>query len=43
MTARVSKIKGIQRYFFLLCLAYLLNPVAHTVEPGPGKYTQADH
>jgi hypothetical protein len=37
MTARVSKIKGIQRYFFLLCLAYLLNPVAHAVEPNPGQ------
>ena len=37
MTGRVSKIKGIQKYFLLLCLACLLNPVAHSVEPDPGQ------
>src|SRR5210317_1599817 len=37
MIASVGKIEGKRIDFFLLCLACLLNPLAHAVEPRPGE------
>ena len=37
MVARVIKIKGNRILFFLLSLANLLNPIAHSAEPRPGQ------